>query len=69
MVNFKLVCFYVVAIASIFRNLEEIIKLVVTVISSKGVDYQYSRLVMHLIPSKASLISKVRYDLRRLNWY
>ena len=57
------------ALASIFRNLEEIIKLVVKVMSNKGSDYQYSRSVMYLIPSKVSLISKVRYGLRRLNWY
>ena len=57
------------ALASIFRNLEEIIKLVVKVISNKGSDYQYSRSVMYLIPSKVTLISKVRYGLRRLNWY
>ena len=56
-------------LASIFRNLEEIIKLVVKVISNKGSDYQYSRLVMYLIPSKVSLVSKFRYGSRRLNWY
>ena len=44
-------------LASIFRNLEEIIKLVVKVISNKGSDYQFSRLVTYLIPSKVSLVS------------